>query len=607
VAGIDFDDGVARKLVTAATDADERLRATASGRRYETEEAVTDFSGAYAQRFTSNTDAESADRVRLARALDSLAEQVQTVTAHAHRERTRRKELADWRRREDERRRSAESNTLAPFGIDAGSMFDPKPSETPIRPTPIAASFSASDRPRTAGATSSGRSSADPERLRAFAASARVRDSDLVEASAKVKAAWAAFTLHCGWATIDSSTLFAGFERYLQENAADADWAERIAEAFERAGSGHRLSNAVLDVAAAATIPAPFRKLLTGGVSPAAAARIWAGLGLTRDGEHDLAALPVSVLSLLGNLEGIPYWVRDTANRTVLAARLRRLNLNPVEKAALQNIRQSLRKNRFLIALTADVPPLAAVSIGDLDTAENVTWAVPGMGSSAATMAAWAQAAQNVYNQQGKVGGAARRAVIAWVGYHAPPVPSVNDPDLGVLRETSAELGAGKLAASIRGLSAARSSDLPRLNVLAHSYGTTTASLGLTKKGVHVDTFTSIASAGIPQSVGVASGIRADHVYAGQAKNATVGIPGQGDQYAYIGRDFSFPYRKNPVSESFGAERFGADGTPDLKPVKDHGVHTESGSGYLDPGTESLRNVALTTTGQGDRVTGGRQ
>lgn len=607
MAGIDFDDGVARKLVTVATDADDRLRDSASGRRYAIEEAVTDFSGAYAQRFTSNTEAESADRVRLARALDSLAEQVQTVIAEARRERTRRKDLADWHHREDERRRSAESNTLAPFGIDPGSMFDPKPSETPIRPTPIAASFSASDRPRNAGATSSGRSSADPDRLRAFAASARIRDSDLVEASAKVRAAWAAFTLHCGWARIDGSTLLVGFERYLQENAADADWAERIAEAFERAGSGHRLSNAVLDVAAAATIPAPFWKLLTGGVSPAEAARIWSGLGLTRDGEHDLEALPVSVLSLLGNLEGIPYWVRNTANRTVLAARLRRRNLDPIEEVALQNIRRSLRKNRFLIALTADVPPLAAVSIGDLDTAENVTWAVPGMGSSAATMTEWTEAAQNLYDEQGNVDGPARRAVIAWIGYNAPPVPSVTTPDFGVLSEDSAASGAGKLAASVRGLSAARIADMPRMHVLAHSYGTTTASLGLTKKGVHVDTFTSIASAGIPQSVADASSIRADHVYAGQARNTLVGIPGFGDQYAYIGRDFSFPYRKNPVSESFGAEEFGADGTADLKPVKDHGVHTDSGNGYLDPYTESLRNVAYTTTGQGDRVTGGRR
>jgi len=603
VAGIDFDDGVARTLITTARSADDGLRAIGAGRRYSTEDAATDFSGAYAKRFIAASEAEAADRTRLARALDALADQVQAVTEQASRERTRRRDLADWRCREDDRRRSVETSALAPFGIDPGVVFDPKPSERPIRPTPISASFSASDRPRDAGASSSGRSSADPDRLRAFVASTRIRERDLVESAARLRGAWSAFTAHCGWATVDSATVFRGFERYLQENAADADWVERIAEAFERAGAGRRLSNAVLDVAGAATIPASFRKLLASGVSAAEAARIWSGLGFARDGEHDLAALPVSVLSMLGNLEGIPYWVRDTANRTVLAARLRRRNLDSVETAALRNIRAGLGANRFLIALTADVPPLAAVSIGDLDTATNVTWAVPGMGSSTLRTVDWVLAAQNLHDEQELAGGPRERSVIAWLGYDAPPIPSASNRDLGVLRETSAKSGANKLAASIRGLLAARNGDVPRTNVLAHSYGTTTASLSLTKRGVHVDSFTSIASAGIPQTIESASELHADHVYAGQARNVMVGVPGLGDQYAYVGRDFSFPYRRDPTNGSFGAEVFGADGTGKLRPVTDHGVATKSGGGYLDPGTESLANVGLTTTGQGGSVT----
>lgn len=38
-------------------------------------------------------------------------------------------------------------------------------------------------------------------------------------------------------------------------------------------------------------------------------------------------------------------------------------------------------------------------------------------------------------------------------------------------------------------------------------------------------------------------------------------------------------------------------------PVLDHGVHTGGKRGYLDKGTESLRNVGLISTGQGDKVT----
>lgn len=595
---IPFDEGAAKSLMKAATAADITLLFAASARRSAAEDAAADFSGAYADRFAEAAVAEAGDRVRLAGALGRLADAVQVVIGEAQRERERLANVDAWQGREIARQQ-ADDEPLGILEVKPTPMFDPKPSDVPIRPTPISASFSASDRPRTAGGSSMGRSSADPERLRTFVASARASDRGFSERAEQLRTAWSGFTANCSWAEVSSSTLLTGFDRYLQENASDADWIERIASAFERAGGSNGLSNTVLDFAAAATIPPSFRTLLTPGATPVEVAETWAGLGLTKGDEADLQALPLEVLAMLGNLEGIPYWARDTANHEVLDDRLARKNLDPDEREALKSIRASLGENRFLISLTGDVPPLAAVSIGDLDTATNVTWAVPGMASSTKTMTGWVQAAQNVADEQFKVDGPGKRAVIAWMGYDAPPAP----PDLGVFNEDAAESGGAKLAASIRGLDAARAGDMPRTNVLAHSYGTTTASIGLTAPGVHVDSFTSIASAGIPQTIPTAEDIHADHVYAGQAQDTMVGIPGLGDQYAYIGRGFSMPYRLDPTNSSFGAETFGADGTDGFEPVKDHGVHTESGNGYLDPGTESLRNVAKTTTGHGDRVT----
>lgn len=594
---IPFDESAADRLIKAATGADITLLFAASARRSAAEDASTDFSGAYADRFAEAAVAEAADRVRLAGALGRLADAVQVVIGEAQRERERLADVDAWQGRETARQQ-AEDEPLGIFEVKPTPMFDPKPSDVPIRPTPISASFSASDRPRTAGGSSTGRSSADPERLRTFVASARASDRGFSEHAGKLRTAWSGFTSTCSWAEVSSSTLLPGFDRYLQENASDADWIERIASAFDRAG-GEGLSNTVLDFAAAATIPPSFQTLLTPGATPAEVAATWAGLGLTNANEADLQALPLEVLAMLGNLEGIPYWARNTANQEVLDDRLARKNLDPDEREALRSIRASLGENRFLISLTGDVPPLAAVSIGDLDTATNVTWAVPGMGSSTKTMTGWVQAAQNVADEQVKVDGPGNRAVIAWMGYEAPPAP----PDLGVFNEDAAENGGAKLAESIRGLDAVRAGDMPRTNVLAHSYGTTTASIGLTAPGVHVDSFTSIASAGIPQTIPTAQDIQADHVYAGQAQDTFVGIPGLGDQYAYIGRGFSVPYRLDPTNSSFGAETFGADGADGFEPVQDHGVHTDKGNGYLDPGTESLRNVAKTTTGHGDRVT----
>jgi len=605
---IEFDDGAADRLIDAASTVDNQLVTGGFSRRAAAEQALDGFSGSYADRFGDAARAEAADRLTLAGALGDLADAVRVAKGEAARERERRADLAAWQERDRERQQ--QGGVLGGVGIALAPVFDAKPSTDAVRPTPVSASFSASDRPRTAGGSSAGTSSADPEHLRAFTASARASDRVFADGATRVRNAWTAFRNGCGWVEVSSATLFPGFDRYLHENAADADWIDRIAEAFERAGGGHALSDAVIDVAVAEQVPPAFRQLLAPDVTPARAAEIWAGLGLGTASDNDLTALPTDVLAVLGNLEGIPYWARDTANQQVLADRLERGNLDPVEDRALRSIRASLGDGRYLVSLTADVPPLAAVSIGDLDTATNVTWAVPGMTSTSEHMVGWVQAAQNLADEQRRVDGKQDRAVIAWMGYDAPPAP----PDPGVFNERAAEAGAPKLAASILGLGAARAGDMPRTNVLAHSYGTTTASLGLTEKGVHVDTFVSIASAGISQTIPTAADIHADHVYAGQAKDTFVGIPGFGDQYAYVGRDFSVPYRLDPTNSSFGAETFGADGAvvdgpngpEDLRGVKDHGVATKDHEGYLDVGTESLRNVALATTGNGDEVSPAR-
>ncbi|WP_454157334.1 hypothetical protein [Microbacterium lacticum] len=58
----------------------------------------------------------------------------------------------------------------------------------------------------------------------------------------------------------------------------------------------------------------------------------------------------------------------------------------------------------------------------------------------------------------------------------------------------------------------------------------------------------------------------------------------------------------NPAGDAFGADVFGVDSGQGTA-VTDHGTSTPTGTGYLDADTESLRNVALATTGQGDTVT----
>lgn len=607
---IQFDDRAAAALAAAARAADNCLRGQGASRSAAAQDALFNFDGVYSLRFVAAVQVEASDRALLANRFATIAEQVTAVAADATRERQRMADLADWTTREARRQQTAAAGPLRMLEVPPITFPDPKPSTTAITPAEISASFAPRHRERTGTGTSSGRSSAVPENLRGFARTCRSEDRSAGVAVARIRRAWAAFVASCGWARIGNTTFLAGMDSYLRENNDDALWIDRIAEAFDRAGRSGSLSNATLDVSTSNEVPAAVQRIFGDGLAPSEVHELWAAFGYTPEHRADLRALPLPVLSALGNLEGIPYWARDTANRVVLGERLQaaRHGGNDVELEALTSINKALRGAtdeypRSLTALTADVPPLAAISIGDLDAAANVTWTVPGMGTTTADMVGWANAGQNLVEQQAEANGRPDNAVLAWIGYEPPPVPDGENRDLGVLGDRSAREGAPKLASSVRGLDAVRGDDRPRTNVVAHSYGSTTAAFGLTEEGVHVDTLTTIGSAGIPRSIHDAGDLHASHVYSGQAQQANPLNDDEpsGDQWAWLGRLGS--NRKDPTDDDFGGTAFEVDDGAQGNPVLDHGVHTGGKRGYLDKGTESLRNVGLISTGQGDKVT----
>lgn len=356
---------------------------------------------------------------------------------------------------------------------------------------------------------------------------------------------------------------------------------------------------------------------------PATVQTWWGGLGA-----DDQTALIAAMPGLIGNLEGVRYTDRDRANRvwlrqqiaeakrdiatqnygasdtnygaaggyqqeTAVAAALARLRgLEAIQKTLHQGDSDT---PRLLISLTDDRPPLAAVALGDLDSAQNVTFAVPGMGSSAESMPDWAASSEKVLRAQRQVDDARSHAVVAWIGYEAPPVGGTQ-----VLGTGLARAGGANLADALCGFAATRPG--ADLNVLAHSYGTTTTAIALTDAGVHVDSFVSIGSAGLPPDIDEASDLHADHVFAGQAQDVWAVDPAPGDQWAWFGRAFG-DHPVNPVGSDFGAQTFGVDSGIGGTAVGDHGVSAPGDTGYLDANTESLWNVAYATTRHADLLT----
>lgn len=666
---VSFDDDAATSLVRVARDVDGRLRDEGVLRRGAVETALEDFAGGYADLFKKAASIEAEDRGKLAAVLDDLAGQVEEAQQKAREERDRQSRLAAWREREAERE-SRRENFIVDVGTAVEGLFDPKPSETPVAPPTISAAFSARQRNRTSGGASSNRkSSAVPDHLRTFVAQAKAGNTGMQQDLMQMGNAWASFTSSCSWVLLGSNSFPAGFERFLDENEADACWIEHIADAFAAAGGGS-LPHGALDLAGTGLTPLSDQELLHAfsslpakelaamlTASPALKSQLqlinpaeihswWTSLKPPADAKSPfsdrqdllLTKLPV----VFGNLEGVPYKARDHANQTALKSAIADVEVQLAQTQALvddttigyggmspsvavmkesitdlqkqldglRNIQDALKSpsggaddKRHLISFTQDKPSLAAVSVGNLDTASSVTYTVPGMGTTTSGMTGWTKGAQNIHDQLPR-----GSAVVAWIGYETPPVPALdNNLNVGVLDVNGAVAGGQKLAGALNGLAAVRGETAPRLNIVAHSYGTTTAAVALTQPGIQVDNFITLGSAGLPDNVHTAADLNAGHVYSGHARDKIPGETESGDQWAWTGRENSRDHHVNPIKPEFGSHAFGTDTGGDAgRAVTDHGALVgDSGeqAGYLDRDTESLKNTAWAIKGEAEKIT----
>jgi len=661
LADIRFDAEAAHDLVSAATGAKFVVEGMSRARAVAVEDALGDFAGGFAELFRRGSSMERIDRSRLGETLNQLAKDVGATILAAEEERQRLRKCAEWQEREDARVVKRESgDPVSVAAAETEAALDIPPLKMRADRPRLETDFAVGRRPRVSGGQTLEKSSADPVRLRDFIARAADLDLELETQYRRIQRAWNDFEDTCQWVRITSDSLFHGFRRLLDENQEDRHWGGRIATAFEQAGSGSFISDQILDIATPSGVTIGDRTLLAklasmtsqdlfvllllspslkwqlARMDPTTISNWWQEMNPAADAK-EFSAQQVLLLStfptIFGNLEGIPYAARDHANRIALTAsiadyetriaefesgsddmvvggrgallaleaRRKELDRLQAQLAALRNTQKALDSphggaSRFLISLTQDEPPLAAISIGDLDTAKHVTYAVPGMGTTTGDMTTWADVSQNLYSAV--QGGS---AVVAWIGYETPPVPGPGSGDFGVLDMKYANAGGARLASALQGLAAVRGSAPPRLNIVAHSYGTTTAAVALQKDFVHVDSFVTLGSAGLPDNVRTVKDLNAGQVYSGHARD---GFPLleflQGDQWAWVGRDNSQDHHLDPMDPAFGSHRFGVDnGGAAGRPVTDHGALMGAGkeAGYFDLRTESLANTLLAIYG----------
>lgn len=609
--GIVFDEAVAERLFRVLNDAGARVRVQSWQQRNDAPTVLSTFEGTYAKRFQEASRLSYQDGVKLAQVLNELSISVQRTIQSARAEKQRLTDLTAWRERERQRAQERLTTPLAGFLADALAPLDPRPSEYPIPAPPISAPFTAQDRSRAGGDSSGGSSwtggssSAEPAKLRDFAGKQRADNAAAADSFARVRTVWSAFLAACPWARIETATFLGGFEKYLIENTTDTQWLEQIAEAFERAGGQGPLSDLALEVATAAATaagwPAALQRLLAPGLSVTQIKAAWTELGFTN---AEIKALPLVVQYRLANLNGLPAAPRDVASRAVLAAAIKDpqqvhqlmgltgtgLSLTDFT-TQIEKLQQGLAKadsdalklpesegNRIAQMLgfgVQDEALIAAVSLGDLDTAATVAVNVQGAGSSIADMPGRVQAANDLFNAAYYLKPGSF-AVVSWLGYRSPALPDVGSTD-------PARTGATNLANFLDGINTSRTEPPTQFTVLGHSYGSTTVAEALQWTTTPVDAFISYGSVGFTNDTKLED-LNVQNLYATEAKQ---------DNIAMWGRNLTLWGRTNP-RDIPGVQEFSSEAGDGTKAVTGHNMTGDGKNdiGYLSPDSTSLNNIA---------------
>ncbi|MCJ1713148.1 alpha/beta hydrolase [Curtobacterium sp. VKM Ac-2922] len=322
--------------------------------------------------------------------------------------------------------------------------------------------------------------------------------------------------------------------------------------------------------------------------SAAVVAAWWSGL----DGRTQ-TRLARTAPVVVGCLDGVPVAVRDHANRTVLAAGLADPRTDASQRAMLGQVRDALHRApgappKSLVTLDTRGAGRAAIAIGDLTTAADVTVLVPGMFFTVTgQMDDFIATAGDLYDEQATLAPVAAPAsgtgvaVLAWLGYRTPDLSNVLS--LGL-----ADTGASRLERTVEGIRTLRDGDQPRLGIVAHSYGSTTALMALASGRMSADSLTVLGSPGSDVRRASELSVAAGQVYVGGAHLDPVAGSG------YFGTD--------PAASSFGATVLDLAGGTVARADGDVFRRPVGHNDYLKPGTASLHDVALIAVGRGDLV-----
>ncbi|MEU9947898.1 alpha/beta hydrolase [Streptomyces sp. NPDC047939] len=361
--------------------------------------------------------------------------------------------------------------------------------------------------------------------------------------------------------------------------------------------------------------------------SPAARREWWAGL-TDEQREEYLAVYPDQI----GNLDGIPALVRDTANRDNLQLLIGKLEGRDGERAetqlaGLREIDRQLQAGRqppmYLLGIGDEGNGRAIVSYGNPDTARNVSAYVPGLNTSLDADFAKNDLKRALDTAKGVSKYDHSNASIVWLGYDAPQSPD-GLGSLDVMGNEKAVKGGSSFHQFMGGLTATNENDDPHITAIGHSYGSRTVGAATQHGGgiPGVDDIVLVGSPGVGVDRAEDLGVGREHVFVGAAENDVVtklpskqqsavgvgvlaatgpvgahllgGMADQDDDDLWFGRD--------PASSAFGARRFPVNEGPQV--IGSDGVSIDAHSQYFDPKRDAMSadSIALIAAGRADKV-----
>lgn len=253
-----------------------------------------------------------------------------------------------------------------------------------------------------------------------------------------------------------------------------------------------------------------------------------------------------------------------------VAARVARQTGNTQLNSALEKLR-----GQRVLFFDPRGQGMAAVVIGDLATASRVAIMVPGSDTTLSTFFSRGSASPGggavaLADEARRLQPGARLAVIAWLGYQAPAT-------LSVQVATSDDAKAG--AQALRPLVVALARDGDQVALLCHSYGSVVC--GAAAAGLPVTDIAVFGSPGMDVPSVAALGTKA-RVWAGRGSRDWI-------RFVPHVQVFGFGFGNDPMAAGFGARVFAAGS----------GGHSD----YLDPGSDSLRNLTEIALGNPAAVT----